>query len=157
MRIELLQKLMGGADVPLEQEVAMAEEFLRVNPRAALQLCQLLINQKGQIRAALGKAEAARGEAQAALERLQQPPWVLGYVLRTFPEDRVEVICGAQRLVVAVAPELGPGTLELGAEVCLNRELTLVVGSSSEPRRCGAVATVSEVLGATVVLRGVGD
>lgn len=157
MQIELLQKLMSGADMTVEQEFAIAAEFLRANPRAALQLCQLLVNQKGQVRAALAKAEAARAEAQGALARLQQPPWVIGYVLRAFAEDRVEVVCGAQRLVVTVPPELGVGTLEPGAEVCLNRELTLVVARSGEPRRCGAVATVGEVLGATVVLRGVGD
>jgi proteasome-associated ATPase len=157
MRIELLQKLLGGAEMSPEQETVMAEEFLRVNPRAALQLCQLLINQKGQVRSALGKAEAARAEAQAALERLQQPPWVPGYVLRAFPEGRVEVIYGAQRLIVIVPPELDADTLVPGTEVCLNRELTVVVGRSEEPRRYGAVATISEVFGTTVVLRGVGD
>jgi len=157
MRIELMQKLMAGTEMSVQEEFAMAEEFLRVNPRAALQLCQLLVNQKGLVRAALAKAEAARAEAHAALERLQQPPWVLGYVLRVFPEGRVEVICGAQRLIVTVPPELGAERLEPGAEVCLNRELTLVVARNDEPRRCGAVATVSEALGATVVLRGVGD
>jgi proteasome-associated ATPase len=157
MQTEQLQKLLSGADMSLEEETAMAEAFLRANPRAALQLCQLLINQKGQIRSALGKAEVARAEAQAALERLQQPPLVVGFVLRAFAEGRVEVICGAQRLIVTVPPELDADTLVPGTEVCLNRELTVVVGRNDEPRRYGAVATISEVLGATVVLRGVGD
>lgn len=157
MSLEVLQKVLGGAEMSREEEMAAVEAFLGLNPKAAGQLCQLLLNQKHQVRKELAKEQKTRRELETTLEELREPPWLLGYVLRVGSARRVEVVCGGQRQIVTAGPEVDVETLEPGMEVCLNRDRTIVVACSEEPRRCGLVGEVAEVLSGLVVLRGVGD
>jgi proteasome-associated ATPase len=159
MDSELQQKILSGdSGLGREEEVAAVEAFLRANPRVAASLCMVQVNQKHRARAERAKAVAEKEELRAKLEKLAQPPWVVGWVLEARPDGRAEVAHGGERQVIAVAPEVLAEGLEPGIEVCINRELTLVVCRSGGSHRNGVVGTVSDALPDNlVVIRGVGD
>ncbi len=159
MDAEMQQKIVAGdPGLTREEELAGTEAFLRANPRAAIPFCQVQVNQKHRARADLAKSLAEKQEVEAKLAKLCQPPWVLGWVVEVRPDARVEVVCGAQRQVIAVVPELLAEGLEPATEVCINRELSLVVGRGARAHRSGVVGTVADVMpDGPVVIRGVGD
>jgi proteasome-associated ATPase len=159
MDAELQQKLLSGdSGLGQQEEMAAVETFLRANPRAAVPLCLVQLNQKHRARAERAQAVAEREQVRAKLDKLVQPPWVMGWVVEMRPDARAEVACGTQRQVIPVAPEMLEEGLEPGAEVCINRELSIVVCRGGGVHRNGVIGTVGDILPENlVVIRGVGD
>ena len=153
-----IRKMLMEGDLPPDDEKQMLELLANTEPRSLFLVCQMVTNQRRQLRQELEKAKKARAKAEAELEGLRQPPWIPATVLANCGDERLDVFGGGRRQIVKALPEVKAGTLHCGEEVHLDHDLTLVVGrSSAESPRSGLVGTVSEVLDERILIRGMGD
>jgi proteasome-associated ATPase len=152
-----IRKMLMEGELAPDDEKQFLELLANTEPKSLFLVCQVIANQKRQLRQELEKANKARAKAESELEGLRQPPWIPATVLASCGEDRVDVFGGGRRQIVTALPEVQTETLHCGDEVRLDHELALVVGRSPDSPRSGLVGTVSEMVDGRILLRGAGD
>jgi proteasome-associated ATPase len=152
-----LRKMLSDGELPPDEEKQLLEFLATTEPQSLLLVCQVFANQRRLAQQQSAKASKERSKAEAALEKLRQPPWIPATVVAVGKDDRLDVCGGNRRQIVTALPEVKIDTLRCGDEVYLDNELSLVVGRSQGSLRSGLVGTVSEVADGRVLMRGPGD
>jgi proteasome-associated ATPase len=149
--------MLSDGELPPGDEKQVLELLASTEPESLLLMCQVFANQRRLARQQLEKASKERTKAEAALEKLRQPPWIPATVIAVGEKGRLDVFGGNRRQIVTALPEVQTDTLRCGDEVYLDHELSLVVGRGQASLRSGLVGTVSEVADGRVLMRGPGD
>lgn len=104
---------------------------------------------------ALTSARAQLVDLKTQVEQISKPPSSYAYVLRTYPNETVDVITAGRKLNVAYAPDVSTGSLRPGVEVALND--SMVVTRVGDYPVTGDLVVLKEVLSderVLVVARG---
>jgi proteasome-associated ATPase len=152
-----LRKMLSDGELPPGDEKQVLELLASTEPESLLLMCQVFVNQRHLARQQLEKANKACTKAEAALEKLRQPPWIPATVVAVGEGGRLDVFGANRRQIVTALPEVQTDALRCGDEVYLDHELSLVVGRGQASLRSGLVGTVSEVADGRVLMRGPGD
>jgi ATP-dependent 26S proteasome regulatory subunit len=146
-----------GEGAPSMDEKCQVLQRLRAeSPEMALRTDWMLVEEADRMRQGLQQARNNLHDMKQILDRMTSSPWHAGIYLRAVddpgilesllfaesdPGDRVMVYQGGSVRVVQLAEGLDAGDFQLGDEVLLNQELTLVLGRSPEGgRRVGETA-----------------
>jgi proteasome-associated ATPase len=157
--IHVLMEMLTSSDA--EQNASALEHLAAVReraPAAAAQVDALMVRQLRALRAGLGQAEELQSELRAVLERMTKPPLHPAVLIATSTAEpygaTAIVSVGDSQLVVSLADDVDPATLQVGDEVLLADQRNVVVGRS--PYRAtsgGETAVFDRYLEGRAVLR----
>ena len=152
-----LMKLMSGETLDPEDEAAALKLAAKHDPGLLLKICVQKSAQHRGMQKELARAQTKQAKAEAALEKVLQPPLHPARVLRVASDNRFEVAGAGRRLLVNALPGLDAAAIEPGDEVLLDTDSGLIVACSEVQDRTGSVGTVAEIQGDQVLVRGIGD
>jgi proteasome-associated ATPase len=123
-----------GAGAPsLEQKVELSRSLRGLSPESAQKANRFLLEEIARLRAGLLEAQETQNEFREVFEKLTAPPFYPAIFLARLSAlegDQALVISGNVLRVVALAPEVGAGSLEAGDAVLLAHEMNFVVAKS---------------------------
>jgi proteasome-associated ATPase len=138
--LALMERLgaIGEGAPSLDEKLHLAETFRMGSPDGARRLDRILIGDRDRLRTGLEEARQHYHELKQLLDKMTEPPWHIGVFLcpldRGAPGagERVMVYHGGSRHVVSLVDGVDAASLQLGDEVFLSSELTLVLGKTPD-------------------------
>jgi len=136
-RSSLIDRLFAtGEGAPgVEEKCHLAEMIRAGSPQENRRLDRILFGKLGQLTQGLNEARANLNELKQILDKLTNPPWHLGIFVQVVdtPEGpRAMVYHGGARRVVNLAEGLELDSLEVGDEVLLSDQLSVLIGKSPD-------------------------
>jgi ATP-dependent 26S proteasome regulatory subunit len=154
MSTSILEKLAAGEGIKSDDE---KQALAALGPRDLAKLALHLVNQRRKLKLAAARAQRDQAAAEQVLQRMLEPPWVPGVVLRSAPDGRLDVLVAGRRQVVNMHAGLSEEAVRPSSPVFLNAELTMVVAADPAGFTPGQVGTVVERTGELAILSGAGD
>jgi len=153
--VEALRSIGEGAS-SLDEKCQILQRLRAQSPETGLRMDRRLLEEADRLRQGLHEARSNLQEMKQILDRMTAPPWLTAVFLHKVDDldifdslllddcdlgERVMVHHGGGRRVVQLAEGLDAGDFQLGDEVLLNQDLTVVLSRpSGGPRRVGETA-----------------
>ncbi len=122
----------GASNLRSLQRGATELEQLRLEfPDHAHAIYRALLMSPRRLQAGLTQAQALQNELRSELDKMTEPPWLIGRVARVVEEGgrlRVAVYFGSSTSLVELSDAVDPGVLEMGDCVYLSPETNMVMG-----------------------------
>ncbi len=122
----------GASNLRSLQRGATELEQLRLEfPDHAHVIYRALLMSPRRLQAGLTQAQALQNELRSELDKMTEPPWLIGRVARVVEEGgrlRVAVYFGSSTSLVELSDAVDPGVLEMGDCVYLSPETNMVMG-----------------------------
>ena len=146
----LLERILAarGNGVSLDDKCQVLSQLRSESGGQEGQIDRVLLARIDQLQDALGDAQKNLHQLRETLEQVTAPPWQMGVFLQRVaaaePDsaDRALVYCVGRRQVVNCPEDVEPDAFELGDQVFLNRDFSVLVSKAADHPSCVGEAAV---------------